>query len=180
MHFEITASLQSLHKPLTTAQRNSSLFSEAPRLAGKTLRRGQVMRMSEAEFKTNEVMAKRLFDAGAIEITMVDGDRREDFRTREKLFKQNLSSKEVSPKEPPPPPPPPPPPEITVQVAVVGDAHVDARCGAAWPGHRARRGVGARSRRTCPWRSHWAGRCARCRRAWSRSRPARSARRSPA
>ena len=85
MHFEITASLQSLHKQLTPAQRNSSLFSEAPRLAGKTLRRGQVMRLSEAEFKTNEVMAKRLFDAGAIDIVMVDGDHREDLRTKKSV-----------------------------------------------------------------------------------------------
>ena len=119
MHFEITASLQSLHKPLTTAQRNSSLFSEAPRLAGKTLRRGQVMRMSEAEFRTNEVMAKRLFDAGAIEIVVVDGDHREDLRTKG----MSKAEPKPAPKAPPPPPeppkaetkeelPPPPPPEM--------------------------------------------------------------------
>lgn len=118
MHFEITASLQSLHKQLTPAQRNSSLFSESPRLAGKTLRRGQVMRLSEAEFKANEVMAKRLFDAGAIDIVMVDGANREDLRTKKSV---KVESKEPE-KAPPPPPPsapkvevkeevPPPPPE---------------------------------------------------------------------
>jgi hypothetical protein len=108
MHFEITASQQTIRKPLTTAQRNSSLFAEAPRLAGKTLRRGQVLRMSAAEFKANEVMAKRLFDAGSIEIVMVDGDHREDFRKKEQDWKaKEAAPKEEVKKEAPPLPPAP-------------------------------------------------------------------------
>lgn len=84
MHFEISASIQAIHKHLTTAQRNSSLFSEAPRIGVKTLRRGQVLNFSEAEFKAQEVQIKRLFDAGAIEVFMVEGHHRTNLRTVKK------------------------------------------------------------------------------------------------
>jgi len=86
MHFEITASQQAIRKPLTTAQRKSSLFAEAPRIAGQTLRRGQVLRFDEAKFKANEVMLKRLFDAGAIEIAQIDGGLRKNLRDEDRTM----------------------------------------------------------------------------------------------
>lgn len=84
MHFEITASQQAVRKPLTSAQRNSSLFAEAPRIGAVTLRRGQVLKFDRDQMKQHEVMLKRLFDAGAIEIFRVDGKLREDLRALEK------------------------------------------------------------------------------------------------
>ena len=84
MHFEITASQQTIRKPLSSAQRNSSLFSEAPRVGGKTLRRGQVLKFTKEQFEQHKVMLKRLFSAGAIEIVHVDGESRHDFRDEEK------------------------------------------------------------------------------------------------
>lgn len=119
MHFEITASQQSVRKPMSTAQRNSSLFSEAPRIGATTLRRGQVLKYDETQMKQHEVMIKRLFDAGAIEIAQVDGDRRRDFRTEEETMKLSKEAPKEAPKKeepkkaaPPPPPasaPKPPP-----------------------------------------------------------------------
>lgn len=82
MHFEITASQQAIRQNLTPAQRNSSLFSEAPRIGGRTLRRGQMLKFDESQFKANEVIIKRLFDAGAIEIVHVVGDKRANLRTQ--------------------------------------------------------------------------------------------------
>jgi hypothetical protein len=82
MHFEITAALQAIHKH----QRNSSLFSESPRIGAQTLRRGQVMSLSEKEFAAKEVAIKRLFDAGAIEIFQVDGKDRVNLRDAKKAY----------------------------------------------------------------------------------------------
>lgn len=81
MHFEITASQQAVRKNLTSAQRNSSLYSESPRIGGQTLRRGQMLKFDESQFKANQVIIKRLFDAGAIEIVHVVGDKRANLRT---------------------------------------------------------------------------------------------------
>lgn len=81
MHFEITASQQAVRKNLTPAQRNSSLFSESPRIGGRTLRRGQMLKFDESQFEANKVLIKRLFDAGAIEIVHVVGDQRANLRT---------------------------------------------------------------------------------------------------
>lgn len=80
MHYEITASLQTINKHLTSAQRNSSLFSEAPRIGGVTLRRGQVLKFNQDQMRHNDVMLRRLFDAGAIEIFQVTDTRRIDLR----------------------------------------------------------------------------------------------------
>jgi len=142
MHFEITASQQAVRKPLTTAQRNSSLFSEAPRIGATTLRRGQVLKFDESQMKQHEVMLKRLFDAGAIEIVRVDGKVREDFRALEKDREEErvvmndvrrelqAEGKEEPPAPPPsapkaapvvvePPPAPEPVPEAVVPAPVV-------------------------------------------------------------
>jgi len=108
MYFEITASQQTVRKPLTPTQRRSSLFSEAPRIGATTLRRGQVMRLDQDQFKAQESVIKRLFDAGAVEISMVDGDKREDFRQKEQDWK--ASKAPVAKKASPPPSAPPPPP----------------------------------------------------------------------
>ena len=70
MHYEITSAV----KPgvaLTSAQKNSSLFSEAPRIGTKTLRRGTILKLSDAEFKHHEIRIKRLLDAGAVEVKTV-------------------------------------------------------------------------------------------------------------
>ena len=76
MHFEISAAQQTLYKSLTTVQRNSSLFSEAPRVAGKTLRRGQVLRLSKEAFQTAEVEIRRLEKAGSIVIHQVGEEKK--------------------------------------------------------------------------------------------------------
>lgn len=128
MHFEITASLSAIRKNLTKAQRNSSLFAEAPRVAGKTLRRGVTMKLEPEQFKTQEVMLKRLFDAGAIEIAQVDGERRRNFREEEEnMGNVQAELKRAAESDAPPTPPkpsaplpavialPPPPPEPVVE-----------------------------------------------------------------
>lgn len=120
MHFEITASLQAGSRQISTAQRKSSLFSEAPRIGAKTLRRGQVLKLSEAEFKASEVAIKRLYDAHAVEVCRVDGDHREDFRKREQDWKASQASRnipKIAPKKeevPPPPSAPKAPPAVLV------------------------------------------------------------------
>lgn len=103
MHFEITASQQAVRKNLTSAQRNSSLFSESPRIGGRTLRRGQMLKFDESQFKANEVIIKRLFDAGAIEIVHVVGDKRANIRTH-KFDAETVAAegKVVPPVEDPP------------------------------------------------------------------------------
>ena len=107
MHFEITASQQAIGKQLTPAQRNSSLFSEAPRIGAVTLRRGQVLKFDKGQMKQHEVMLKRLFDAGAIEIVQVDGKERTPLREAMKRNEAVLKDvrEELKKEEPPPPPP---------------------------------------------------------------------------
>lgn len=56
-------------KALTTAQRNSSLFSEEPVVLGKVLRRGgKPMRLTPAEYEANKDRLLALEKAGAIKI----------------------------------------------------------------------------------------------------------------
>jgi len=117
MHFEITASQQAVRKPLTTAQRNSSLFSEAPRIGATTLRRGQVLKFDESQMKHHEVILKRLFDAGAIEISEVEGAERHDLRT-EKSKMQSERRPEPKEKKVAPPPSAPKPPPVTERAPV--------------------------------------------------------------
>jgi hypothetical protein len=71
MHFEITSSIKP-GKQLTPAQKNSSLFTEAPRIGTKTIRRGQTIVLSKEEFQFHEVVIKRLVLAGAIDIKTVN------------------------------------------------------------------------------------------------------------
>lgn len=126
MHYEIAAAVQSVGKQLTPAQRSSSLFSEAPRIGSKTLRRGQSTKFSEAEMKASEVIIKRLYDAHAIEIYRVDGDRRVSMRDQKnsapaeppkKVAPPAVITPEAPPVAPPAPPEPPPAPPEPVQAA---------------------------------------------------------------
>lgn len=92
MHYEITASTQAVRKEMTTAQRKSSLFAEAPRVGATTLRRGQVLKLSPEQFAHRELSLKRLFLAHAIEIFRVEGKSRFSMRDQKR-------SVDSSPKE---------------------------------------------------------------------------------
>ena len=93
MHFEISAAQQTLYKPLTTVQRNSSLFSEAPRVAGKTLRRGQVLRLDKEAFRAAEVEIRRLEKAGSIVVHQVGEEK--------KVQEVKVEPEKVAPPAPP-------------------------------------------------------------------------------
>lgn len=80
MHYEITASQQAIRQNLTSAQRNSSLFSESPRIGGRTLRRGQTLKFDASQYEVSKVIIERLHKAGAIEVFMVVGDKRANLR----------------------------------------------------------------------------------------------------
>ena len=80
MHFEITHGVKA-GKQLTAAQRNSSLFSEEPRIGAQTLRRGSPpLKLSREQVVTLASQLKRLFLAGAIEITGFDDGRKMSLR----------------------------------------------------------------------------------------------------
>lgn len=83
MHYEITASQQAIRQNLTSAQRNSSLFSESPRIGGRTLRRGQTLKFDKAQFETNLVIIQRLIKAGAIQVVAVVEGKRYGWKTKE-------------------------------------------------------------------------------------------------
>ncbi len=72
MHYEIASALKATTKgKLTTAQRTSSSFQECPVVAGKQLRRGVKIKLSEDEFKRNRIRIQKLKDAGAIVVSEV-------------------------------------------------------------------------------------------------------------
>lgn len=80
MYFEISRAYVA-GQPMTVAQRTSSLFSEEPTVLGKALRRGlPPLKIDEKQFAQAEHMLRRLFDAGAINIKAVDGEKVVDFR----------------------------------------------------------------------------------------------------
>jgi hypothetical protein len=76
MHFEISLAMKP-GKQLTATQKHHPYFSEAPKIGARVLRRGVPIKLSEKEFKLNEVALKRLFESESIEIVRVDntGDR---------------------------------------------------------------------------------------------------------
>lgn len=89
MHFEITRALKP-GQQLTSAQRNSSLFAEEPRIGAQVLRRGSLpLRLSEAAFKASFTQIKRLFMAGAIDIAAVNEHRRESLSNVLAVFKKD-------------------------------------------------------------------------------------------
>lgn len=113
MHFEITASVQSVGRQLNATQRGSSHFSEAPRIGHRTLRRGQVLKFSEADMKANEYVLKKLFEAHAIEIVQVQEGMRTSFRMSSEAGRPTPESPAPVEKAAPPPvivPEPPPEP----------------------------------------------------------------------
>lgn len=77
MHWIIKPAVTAIRTNPTPQQKNSSLFSEAPVVAGKTLRRGQSIVLDEAGMKLHENHLKRLLDAHAIVVTRVDSDGKE-------------------------------------------------------------------------------------------------------
>jgi len=93
MHYEITASTQAVRTEMTTAQRKSSLFAEAPRVGAITLRRGQVLKLTPEQFAHRELSLKRLFLAHAIEIFRVEG--KSSFSMRDQKRAIDPSPKEV-------------------------------------------------------------------------------------
>lgn len=70
-HYEISSAIHP-GKQLTPAQRTSSLFSEAPRIGTTILRRGKILKLSEAELHIQSLQIKRHLASGSIEIYQVD------------------------------------------------------------------------------------------------------------
>jgi hypothetical protein len=117
---------------LTQAQKTSSLFSEEPMVMGKALRRGlPPLRIDEAQFKQNQIMLKRLFDAGAINIKAVDGEKVVDFREEEAEKKIASSMPSASDELKEMKAPPPPPAQIVEQHQKDRDAELQALAGEA-------------------------------------------------
>lgn len=116
MHFIVKPAVTQRRAELTPAQRGSSLFSEAPTVLGRILRRGQSMTITEEQMKLNESQLKRLFDAHAIDIFRVEGGKeislRDDKKAQDKMLedvRQELKKEEAPPPEPPKAEEPPPP-----------------------------------------------------------------------
>lgn len=64
----VMASLQAVRKNLNLHQRNSSYFSEAPRIGSTVLRRGVKLHLNDSQMKSLELQLIRLHKAHAIEI----------------------------------------------------------------------------------------------------------------
>jgi hypothetical protein len=73
-HYIVEAALQATRKNLNMHQRNSSWFSEAPRIGDKVLRRGVKVHLTEGQKKVMDLQLRRLHMAHAIEIYKVDED----------------------------------------------------------------------------------------------------------
>lgn len=97
MHIEVTRAVKP-GKALTRAQRNSSLFAEEPRVAGKTLRRGSPpLRLNQEQFERSSTQIKRLFLAGAVDLALCDGPNRSDLRAElDKAVKAGASKEEMA------------------------------------------------------------------------------------
>lgn len=70
-HYEVSSAIHP-GKQLTPAQRTSSRFEEAPRIGAITLRRGKILKLSEAELYAQHTALKRHLLAGSIELVEVD------------------------------------------------------------------------------------------------------------
>jgi len=69
--FKIKSALSSLNKQLSAAQRSSSLFSEAPVIAGKILRRGAEIVLTEAQYLSQKAKIEMSLKAGAITVEVL-------------------------------------------------------------------------------------------------------------
>lgn len=67
----VKSSLNAITKQLSVAQRTSSLFSEAPLIAGKILRRGVSIVLEEAQYLLFKSKLDAMVKAGAITVTVV-------------------------------------------------------------------------------------------------------------
>lgn len=74
LKYIISSALDQVSKQLNLAQRTSSLFSEAPTIAGKILRRGVSITMTEAQYLGMKSRIDALLKAGAITVKMVGSD----------------------------------------------------------------------------------------------------------
>lgn len=81
MHFEIRRGYKT-GRQISTAQRKSGTFAEEPVVLGKVLRRGmRPLSVSEEQFQLHKAKLLRLLLSGSVDITVVDGDKRMDYKT---------------------------------------------------------------------------------------------------
>lgn len=72
-HYEVRSAIHP-GKQLTPAQRTSSRFEEAPRIGSIVLRRGKILKLSEAEMYAQHAALKRHLMSGSIELVEVDDE----------------------------------------------------------------------------------------------------------
>lgn len=132
--FMVMSAMGAVRKHLTRKQKSSSFFQEAPHVAGKTLRRGLKVLLTETQMKANELKLKRLFDSHSIEIYSLKGEK--PVNIREEMEKAHAAAKadsadapsmETAPVNPPAVIVPEPPPATTEVVPTPVEAFpVDA------------------------------------------------------
>lgn len=69
--YGISALVDQFNKQLNTKQRMSSLFSEAPVIAGKVLRRGTEILLNEVQYLQQKSKIDVLINAGAIKVRLI-------------------------------------------------------------------------------------------------------------
>lgn len=69
--YGISAMVDQFNKQLNMKQRISSLFSEAPVIAGKVLRRGTEIVLNEAQYLAQKSKIDVLINAGAIKVRVI-------------------------------------------------------------------------------------------------------------
>lgn len=72
--YGISPLVSQLNKKLSTAQRMSSLFSEAPIVAGKILRRGTEIVLNELQYLQQKSKINVLVNAGAVKVRVISED----------------------------------------------------------------------------------------------------------
>lgn len=105
MHYEVTSALKP-GQQLTGKQRTSPYFTDSPRIGVHTIRRGQVLRLSEAQFQASKADIRKLLRGEAIELYVVNGEFRDrilDFDVPLPAQKEAVETKET-PDAPPPAP----------------------------------------------------------------------------
>lgn len=79
--FSISAAFSQFGEQLSKAQKNSSLFSEAPVIAGKVLRRGVSIVLSEVQYLAQKAKLDALVKAGAITIQITGTEGKAEIKT---------------------------------------------------------------------------------------------------
>jgi hypothetical protein len=72
MKYIVKSALDAGTQQLTTVQRTHPYFSEAPVVAGHTLRRGSVVQLSEDQYLLSKVTIERLIKAQAIKVEKLE------------------------------------------------------------------------------------------------------------